>query len=599
MKNYKPKSLVQQTSKPKFLFISGSNLDKRHQGEINQIINRDKDIHKLIQKAYLTRPRVSTLIIFVSIIFFLLPATYSGVDAIKKFIDGPTNKLILYSILLLCILNSLHSLIVRIVRVIIEMKSLWTYIQVRYIKRLLPKKPLDLWHIFHANITDGQIALYAQRLLDGSNPEKANACKLVYAGEPYMSHYLLDSIDIDWRFGKQTRLFKRYQIRRHFRYFFRQFAIQSVYANATDKMNKIYNTNNPIRQTSNYVFGLMFASRYFSCFLKKFYKHKEKVCIDISDIKKHNQPLIKNIMQHLTSPYHFDIIDDKNKLVDKHLVLHINQFSITFPISEKEKNKWYLKLMHFPKRLSQSAYNMITAKKSIHIPIKRLFLKSSNETGEPFLLDQLDAVDEDTIILLGGAEQSLPQCHLINRHRWMINPSKETKIGFAENEFDSSDSEHYKFYVGTEGFVYGRYMNQIIAPDDNPNKSKRDYAEKLHIMLDHKDILILYGYHAISTKIIAAKYLLDYLRLYVSNNSTELERCIFHHGYWCLMITYRYSIDQQKTSNKEKAIDQQAWNTLKNHWDKHNPLDNLTLTPQTDLNTIKTETIDVLISQHP
>ena len=412
-----------------------------------------------------------------------------------------------------------------------------------------------------------------------------------------MSHYLLDSIDVDWKIGKQTRLLKRHRIRHHYRSFFRQFAIQSVYANATDKLNKIYSTNNAMRQTSNNVFGLMFASNYISSFLEKFDKNKNHVCVNISDIQICDQQIIENVMQHITSPYRFDIVTDKSKLSSYHLTLNVKQFLITFPKEKVEESSIGSKLIHYPKRLLRSMYSQIAAKSPIHIPVKRLFLKASNESDKPFILNDLSAFDENIIVLLGGAEQSLPQCHLINRQRWTLGTSTAKKIGFAENAFDSSDSVHYRFYVGTEGFVYGRYMNQIIAPDDSPNKAKRAYAEKICLQLDQKDILILYGYHAISTKIAALKHFLDHIQCSSCKSTSEFDPMLVKSNQRCLMVTYRYSIDQLgKSMISKPQPEQEIWDLLKHYWDQHNPMDNLMLSPQSNLASIKTEIVDILPS---
>ncbi len=572
---------ITQPAHVAYLFMSGCHLDKRNQAYLYQIISRDKDIRKLIRSANIIAfPPI--LLFFVSFIFAILVGIYTSIQTAESLLSPQTSTTILWSFIIPCIVITMCDIGRRCMRAKKEIISLRALLQILIEKRL-PRHPLDIWHLFPISPIDGQIALFAERLLHKRQEKNSAVCSLKYTGEPHASHFLLDSIDIRWVFKKPTHFIKRHLIHRHYRKFLVKYASEQIIATAVHKMNPSSASGGNRRQTSNCVFGLLFASLYLKEFKEKYGTQNEKIYIDLRNIPERDRRKMKSSIQFFTGVYDF-IFSDQDTTPDNYsVIMRIERYQIR----ELERSMPFTRFT-FPgmmKRLLITPWknlcSSISASGPIHIPVKRLFLQPSKDRHNNQLpLDNLAQEDSGIVVLLGGAEQNLSQCHLINRHRWSDCSDHLMHIGFAENQFDYQDRDHYEFLVGAEGFINGNHLGRVIAPDEDKNLKNRNSAEKIQISIDGRPIIILYGYHAISTKIAAGKFFLHNINKPQCKTDKSSEECMFENQPLELLKTYHFELSQSPEFEK-----------LRTFWDEYNPIDNPISDPESTLSQIITRPI--------
>lgn len=592
------KGISTEKQKSDFLFISGCNLDKRIQVSLNQLINRDQDIQRLIHRGttYFLFRCLLYISIFLFILTFCIAVTVS--DQFRSVIESKINWVTIL-ITLGVIIYSLYDLIKRITTLKSVLERARDFLTLRK-EKVIPKRPLDLWHHYPASIIDGQIALYTQKILSNHSKTANKTCCLRYTGEPYSSHFLLDSLDVQWESTTGIPWNKRVNRRLQYNKLYRDYAIQSTVGNALEKSDSLKGKVCSEKPTSDCVFGITFASRFFMNFLDKHFAkpskdneltniHRqnkknnhnnhliENITVNIQlPCKKDNDnyQLAENILKYFTHPKCFEFSAHDEPCSDYPITMRVKQITVIsladkskqllFPdeSAKIEPERWFSRSVH-------SLKEKLLCIEPYHIPVKRLFLKPPKASyKKPWFLDKLSNAEAENLIMLGGAEQNLTLCHLVNRHRWESFSKIGYKIGFSENSFDKAfHANCFNYLLGTERFIYGCHHQGSIDPHSNTVNPHMNHAEIMPIELDGVPIVIILGYHAISTKLAALKYFYMNIESIAENRYPYMKRADDGSGYSKDYQHYHF------TYKGGAKIDEEDWEKIKSYLDENNPFD--------------------------
>ena len=169
------------TNKQKIFLILGNNIDRKVFNAIQDRINRDYDIKKLIRT--LKPSIVNQFLIIISTIVLFISETNFDISSITS------------SNIAKSILNIFNTPLIAFLSIIILMKSLISFINDfkdifsasmttgKYLKyqasKYAPKVPTDLWKFLHGSVVDVQILNIAQQLLNNKE------IGVIYSGLPY------------------------------------------------------------------------------------------------------------------------------------------------------------------------------------------------------------------------------------------------------------------------------------------------------------------------------------------------------------------------------------------------------------------------------
>lgn len=560
--------MEKEQKKVPYLFLSGNNVDKREQVKMSIAVEEDRDIQKLIRRGFrygvVYKAGILAVINFVTFCVTL----YCSYDAAKQFLQNASPSLPIIGGFISSLLVFLWSL--RSIRqdhkIFQEIHSKWQLISMA-IKKQFPKHPLELWHLYPASIIDAQIVLYAQRMLT-QTAKDCSPCSLIFAGGPYASTFLVDSIDIEWVYPSGVNLNLR-KIRHHYQKYLRKYSTTAVLSNGLIERNAFEKGGDKRRrEISDCVFGVLYASGYLLSFLQEYFKkvtdynNNQKIYIDVSALPIDQQRTARSVVEFITSPDYFTFDQTKSEQNSAVPILKIKQLNV---------------YADQPPKYSKPDKN------TLRLPMKRVFLKPFplDASYDTWPLENLRLFKANKMIVLGGAEQNLLQCHIINRHRWSdpqthVGNATGCRIGFSENAFDFKDhTKRQNIIVGMEGYVY-LTRDRTIAPDDlDPKHKFRNCAQMMFITLDGIDITFIYGYSAVATKIAAAQYF-HYLHELEYNGDTAVQAYIPDSSKLLIAYAFKYEGD--------------TWGKLINYWDHHNPFENLQLDVKDTLDKISNDT---------
>jgi hypothetical protein len=476
--------------------LCGTNVDKKIDFHNKKIINRDRDIKKLIRKGKF--PFVEN---FLFLLFFLLVIIWAIINDSSEIFHQIPNELVIIQIVaialwLIHLTESLKHFTENSIGIIKYFKYAWSAKAV--------KNPLDLWTpITNSGISDAQTALF---LNDQIHSESADCLvSLIYSGDPYFRIKAVDSITVGWNHS----WLKYMQHRSDYRHLYTEYAVEIIKAFAQEKYFKFVERELCI---SNSVFGILFLSKYLRMEtnkIKKGQKVKVKISNDIKNKNDVDERFAKELLELSMSPEYFTWNTEDQEIEEKGAELYI--YTIDYIDDQTEKNIF----SNFICQLKISVYNMLH--KRIRIPVKRYLalpkVNKSNQMLHKILnsdykndsdsgsKSQNETQKETKVFVMGGAEQNLGLLYLVNKYRWSSH--NDFKIGIAENVFE----EYYAFRlkVGTEGFVYG-ISNIINQRQDTRADTNKMSAEIFTFHFDDNPNIkyyCIYGYNAIMTKIAA------------------------------------------------------------------------------------------------
>lgn len=325
-----------------------------------------------------------------------------------------------------------------------------------------PKHPADLWHTLGANPSDSQILLPAAKLTNHN-------ASFVYTGQPYFHIKAVDTITLQWN-GTWRDYIK---IRRLYRRFFKEYAIQTLTSHAEDAQ---YALEQRTLKVSHSVFGILFVSSFFKTLLGEKWFGNETLQVSFDkQLPDHDRNIGKELLKLCSSPASLSFLEEgKIEMVE---IDYLDG-------GGKRSFRWV-----------QDFRN-----KKLRLPVKRFISLPVDDS----------ILQKETVLSLGGAEQNLALVYFVNRARWE-NPA--CTIGIAENAFD--DYRMTKFQVGTESLVYGIKKELVGREVEDKNRAS---AEVFSFSVGGIHVISVYGYSAPMTKIAALKL----LKNIVENNKQEL-----------------------------------------------------------------------------
>ena len=439
------------------LLVLGNNIDKRNLVEINKKIGGDKDILRLLR-----RGRAYYLALLVVIVLSFC-ATVGGIlDAIDSLASVRSTAVSLAGVVVLVI--SIYGAIDGVRSSIGDSISLPTYLRCIF-SRDAPRHPSQLWQLIQGSVADAQLAAAAQRIWHGN-------VHTVFAGRPYYSIKIIDSLVIQW---KDSSLRTRMATRRRYGKFLREFSSRTMAA-ATGE--KFFDVESMALEKSNSVFGVLF----FSTYLKRELEYratslrgKVRVALrtDSSDFDEDGDLLpgcqwryVKEFVEYCTTPDSLQWVDCTES---PDLVI----CGASFLTSGDKQVRMQRGLLG-----------------TLRLPVKRAIAIAEGGGVFPSCIDSSRYV---RIVSIGGAEQSLALQHILNYCRWHSVPG--VRVGFAENAFENYlDMD---FLAGTEGLVYG--VNVVVRGRDDEKFTPKE-AEVFYAKIGVWEFYSVYGYSALLTK---------------------------------------------------------------------------------------------------
>jgi len=485
------------------LMIVGTNIKRTELHDYKLAMSRDRDITKLIFKGTFD-VNWKPLIIIIGFFVFGLGINLVGLsNTFGSFISVFSGRidLIIFFVMAVFLFAAINQT-KNDIKTIVEKSDKAIKCLVYIFKRKAPRYPLQLWDVLQASIIDAQIAASAERLFDTD-------VSIIYGGQPYYDISAIDSIYIKWETTKPIPFSK---IKKHLNKFFDQYAQKTI----VGEIERRYFSKEERLQVSNCVFGVLFLSEYLHDFYVEFLEDifntnktcNKKIFIDCSEIKKKGEKSVEK-MRHIaqtiagysTNPEYFTF-SKKDECIVTLKICDIDFF-------DRDVKGYTDKIAHKNEQLR------LPVKKIIAIPVKNTEMYDGSVLPS-MLEDRVDLKRRfSSAMVLGGAEQNIVLCYLINRYKWRFDNNvpghKYHNFGFAENEFDAH--ANIDFLVGTEGFVYGEAKRLRAQTED---KTNCNIAEVFNIKIDGLKYAFIYGYHAVTTKITSLKYL-----VFLNDNDNE------------------------------------------------------------------------------